>query len=403
MKRSIVLLVVLLFIPSLQAAVNVGDKPALQFKSVQGERIDLAALRGKIVIVDFWATWCGPCMAEAPHMVQINDKYKDKGLQIIGISLDQNGNDALNGAKAHGLNWPQACDEGVWNSAYAKTWGVDSIPRTFIIGPEGVVLWTGHPANIDAPLAAAFKDHPPQLVDPKTLADANAMLDQVESAIQSGDTQKAIKLLGQVNSDAQRDAALATRVKNAQTNLHDAGDKMLAAAQPLIDNKQYVQAAASLEDISRAFFGSQSGDQAKTQLAELMKNPACKAAIDADHRQQGAQSALAEAQQLQAQKKDIEAYQRFKFIVANFAGTAAADTAANAISAYEAQPGFVQRAREAAAAEKAKTLLALADAYHKSNRDDLAKAKLQFIIDTYPGTSYAQQAQQTMDSMSSGQ
>ena len=99
MKRSIVLLVVLLFVSSLHAAVNVGDTPTLQFKSVQGDQINLAALRGKIVIVDFWATWCGPCMAEAPHMVQINQKYKDKGLQMIGISLDQNGYDALNGAK----------------------------------------------------------------------------------------------------------------------------------------------------------------------------------------------------------------------------------------------------------------------------------------------------------------
>ena len=403
MKRSIVLLFVLLLVSSLQAAVNVGDTPTLQFKSVQGEQINLSALRGKIIIVDFWATWCGPCMAEAPHMVQINQKYKDKGLQMIGISLDQNGYDALNGAKAHGLDWPQACDSGVWNSAYAKTWGVDSIPRTFIISPDGAVLWTGHPAEIDAPLEDAFKNHPPQLVDAKTLADANAMLDQVESAIQAGSTEKALKLLGQVKPDAQHDSAVAARVHGAQTRLQDAGDKMLAGVQPLIDAKQYVQAVATLEDVERAFLGSPSGDKAKTKLDELAKDPACKAAIDTAKRQAAADSALADAQQLQAHKNDFDAYQRFKFIVANFPETAAADTAASAISAYESDPGFAQRAKDAAAADKSKSLFNLADAYHKSGRDDLAKAKLQSVIDSFPGSTYAQQAQQQIDAINTGQ
>jgi thiol-disulfide isomerase/thioredoxin/outer membrane protein assembly factor BamD (BamD/ComL family) len=403
MKRSIVFVLVVLACKSgVLAAVNVGDKPNLQFKSVQGEKVDLAALKGKIVVVDFWATWCGPCMAEAPHMVQINQKYKDKGLQLIGISLDQNGYDALNGAKTHGLNWPQACAGGGWSSEYAKIWGVDSIPRTFIIGPDGVVLWTGHPAEIDAPLEDAFKSHPPQFVDSKTLADADTTLDQVGLAIQSGSTEKAIQLLAAMPPDAQKDPTVADRMHGAQAKLQDAGAKMLADAQSLADAKQYDQAIASLQDISRAFLGSPISDKAKGKLNDLMKDPACKAAIDKSHRQASAASALAEAQELQAQKKDIEAYQRFKSIVSTYADTPAADPAAKAIAAYESDPGFAQRAKDAAAADRSKALLGLADAYHKSGRDDLAKAKLQTIIDSFPDSSYAQKAQKALDAMSQG-
>src|SRR5438093_1404693 len=72
------------------AGVNVGDKVAISFKAVDGTPVSIDKLKGRIVVVDFWATWCGPCMAMADEMVDIHKTYHDKGLQMVGISLDHN-------------------------------------------------------------------------------------------------------------------------------------------------------------------------------------------------------------------------------------------------------------------------------------------------------------------------
>src|SRR5436190_23926629 len=239
---------------SARAAVAVGDKPTLEFKNANGGSAEsLAKYKGKIIVVDFWATWCGPCMAEADHMVKLNSDYAPKGLQFIGISLDNDIAAMQNVSKQKAFNWPQYCDGQGWQSKPAGQWGVNSIPRTFVIGPDGSVLWTGHPAQIDAAVAAAFKNHPPQLVDPKVMSEATAVADKIEETIKSeGGEAAALKMLAKFPAAAKADETMKARLTAIEGQLEAYANKAIAEVDPLIADKKYMEAASKLSDLSKS-------------------------------------------------------------------------------------------------------------------------------------------------------
>jgi thiol-disulfide isomerase/thioredoxin len=383
------------------AGINVGDTPQIQFTAADGTKIDVAQMKGKMVLVDMWATWCGPCMAEAGHMVQINKTYGDKGLSMVGISLDQDKAQMVSVAKAKGFTWPQYFDGLVWQNKYAVQFGVQGIPFTMLIGPEGKVLWTGHPATIDEPLAKAFKEHPPQLVDPAVLASANGILQQINEKLANHDAKGAISLFAKIPAAAKADSGFAEKVQEAQMQVETAAKSMVAEVQPLIDGKQYAEAIGKLKQLTSALSGTPSGDKARKMLDDVLKNPAAKQAIADQEKQARAQTALETAQKLQSEKKDAEAYSQFKQIVALFPGTDAATTAAQAVATYDQNPALVAKFTSEAQSKKAKSLLSMARSYASSGKSDLAMQKYQEVIADFPGTDYATTAQQALDSMAS--
>jgi peroxiredoxin len=105
-----------------------------------GDSLSLSDLRGKVVLIDFWASWCGPCRRENPNVVRTYDKYKDRGFEILGVSLDDNRKRWLKAIEDDGLTWPHLSDLKGWRSAYARIYGVTSIPQTVLVDREGNIL-----------------------------------------------------------------------------------------------------------------------------------------------------------------------------------------------------------------------------------------------------------------------
>lgn len=99
--------------------------------------------KNKITLVDFWASWCAPCRQEMPNIVKIYSEYKDKGLGIIGISLDEDRSEWLNAIKQMDMTWMQLSDLNGWENAAAQIYGVQGIPFTFLVDQNGKLLKAG--------------------------------------------------------------------------------------------------------------------------------------------------------------------------------------------------------------------------------------------------------------------
>lgn len=131
------------FVLSKQSTSIGVEAPDLNLEDVNGQKIALSSLRGQYVMIDFWASWCGPCRRENPNNVALYNKYHSKGFEIYGVSLDDNKDKWVNAIAADKLTWKHVSDLGGWSSSAAKIYNVSSIPQTFLLDKEGKIIAIG--------------------------------------------------------------------------------------------------------------------------------------------------------------------------------------------------------------------------------------------------------------------
>ena len=114
--------------------------PEFAMTDTSGKAISLSSMKGKYVLLDFWAAWCGPCRQENPNVVQAYHKYKDKGFTVFGVSLDRERKAWLNAINDDQLNWSHVSDLKFWKNSAAVLYSIVSIPRNFLLDPSGKII-----------------------------------------------------------------------------------------------------------------------------------------------------------------------------------------------------------------------------------------------------------------------
>jgi peroxiredoxin len=141
LKKIFFLLPVIFISLALNAQIKFGyDAPEIALPSVNGDTLHLSSLKGKVVLLDFWASWCGPCRASNKQLVKLYPKFKAKGFEIFSVSLDDNKQSWKKAIQKDKISWLQVNDGGGWDAPTAVNWRIDAIPTSYLIDKEGRMI-----------------------------------------------------------------------------------------------------------------------------------------------------------------------------------------------------------------------------------------------------------------------
>ncbi|MGH7993519.1 MAG: TlpA family protein disulfide reductase [Limisphaerales bacterium] len=130
--------------PNVPVGLEVGQRfPDFNETDIAGQPLSVAAYRGRVTMIDFWATWCGPCRAEMPNVIATYNRYYAQGFNIIGVSLDDDQNAVLQFTQAQGMAWQQYFDGKGWDNKLAAKYGIHSIPMDYLLDRHGVIIGKG--------------------------------------------------------------------------------------------------------------------------------------------------------------------------------------------------------------------------------------------------------------------
>jgi len=141
MKSIIVTVALVLAGFMVNAQVKVDQiAPEIALPGVNDSPVKLSSFKGKVVLIDFWASWCGPCRASIPGVIKLYDKYKAKGFEVFGVSIDSKKKDWLKAIAQDKITYPQVNDKAGWYSKTTEVYGVNAIPNTFLLDKTGKIV-----------------------------------------------------------------------------------------------------------------------------------------------------------------------------------------------------------------------------------------------------------------------
>jgi thiol-disulfide isomerase/thioredoxin len=136
----------------------IGKSLELSFVALDGKKINLADMKGKVVLIDFWATWCGPCVVDMPNVKRAYDKYHSDGFEILGISLDESKEALTAFLKKNDIAWPQYFDGKQWNNEISFRFGISAVPTQWLIDKKGILRDTNSRGNLEEAVDALLKE-----------------------------------------------------------------------------------------------------------------------------------------------------------------------------------------------------------------------------------------------------
>ena len=140
MKKIIFLGFILMSITAM-AQPKIGSlSPEIVLKDVNGNPVSLSSLKGKVVLIDFWASWCGPCRRANKHLVSIYPSLKTKGFEIYSISIDEDVADWKRAIASDKITWLQVIENGGWNAPVASQWKIEQIPTSYLLDKQGKII-----------------------------------------------------------------------------------------------------------------------------------------------------------------------------------------------------------------------------------------------------------------------